>query len=129
MTYADLQILAAKRRSHEALIREDPTSIAVHRVVEQDDGAGGVVITEADLPSFTGRLLPESSATRIRQTDVGPVEETAWQLLAPLNADLSDAAGTTDEFDAAGKRFRIMRVRHLRWRSEVYGYQADCVAI
>ena len=129
MIFADERVLAAKRAAHEALIAEDPTTITVHRSGQMDDGAGGVMPIDEDLPPFVGRLLPESSTTRTRQTDVGPVEEQAWQLLAPADADISDAAGVNDEFDALGKRFRVVRVRPLRWKAQVYGYQVDCVAL
>lgn len=129
MIFADERVLAAKRAAHEALIAEDPTTITIHRSGQVNDGIGGVIVIDEDLPPFTGRLLPESSTTRTRQTDVGPVEEQAWELLAPADADISDAAGVNDEFDALGKRFRVVRVRPLRWKAQVYGYQADCVAL
>lgn len=112
------------RADHERLIAENPVAITIHRVEYVDDGAGGRVKMEADLPAFTGRLMPSRQNTVEASSEAGSVTTAAWILLSPWDADLRAGSDVEDTFTANGRRYRISRVIPRRWQGEVYGLQA-----
>lgn len=130
MTRADALALVALRWAHEAAIVVDPVTVAIHRVERVDDGAGGYLTRESDLPPFTGRLLESGRVLQERASEAGSVTLRAWTLYAPADADVKRTPTTTDSFTLPdGRRFEVVRVRPLTYRGAVYGYQAECVEI
>lgn len=117
--------IAALRDATARAIAENPIVVAVHRVEYADDGAGGRVKLESDLPAFTGRLLPSWFRGLSRQNEAGTVQLAPWVLLAPWNADLQAGSNVQDTFEAGGKRYRIVRVIPRAWQGQVYALHAE----
>ena len=107
------------------IIDEDPVEITVHRVQYMDDGAGGRVAQESDLPPFTGRLVPSRQGEqRATQNEAGEIQLARWTLIAPWDADLQAGSNVQDSFSVNGRRFRVRRVIVRKWRGETYAVHA-----
>jgi len=112
--------LQALRDAHTRAIAENPVDIAIHRVEVVDDGAGGNLRQEIDLPPFVGRVVPSRIQPRLNVTEAGQLRTFDWLLLAPHDADVR----VGDTFTAHGKVFRIKRVIDRRLAGEVFAVHA-----
>lgn len=117
--------IEALRDATVRAIAENPIQVVIHRVEYQDDGAGGRIKFEVDLPAFTGRLVPSRSRSFGYQTEAGLVQLAPWVLLAPWDADLRAGSDVEDTFAAGGRRYRVVRVIPRAWRGEVYTLHAE----
>lgn len=107
------------------MIAENPVQVVVHRVEYLDDGAGGRVKLESDLPAFAGRLVPSRSRAFGRQTEAGLAQLAPWVLLAPWDADLQSGSDVEDTFTVGSRCYRIIRVTRRAWQGEVYALHAE----
>jgi len=112
--------LKALRDAHARAIAEDPVEITIHRVELVDDGAGGHIKQETDLPPFTGRVVPSRTQPRVVVTEAGRFATYDWLLLAPHDADVR----VGDTFTADGRAFRVARVIDRRLGGEPFAVQA-----
>ncbi len=117
--------IEALRDATTRAIAENPVQVAIRRVEYADDGAGGRVKAEADVPVFAGRLVPSRFRGLSRQNEAGTVQLAPWVLLAPWNADVRAGSDVQDTFEAGGKRYRIVRVIRRAWQGEVYALHAE----
>lgn len=115
-----MSTLKALRDAHARAIAEDPVEITIHRVELVDDGAGGHIKQETDLPPFTGRVVPSRTQPRAVVTEAGPLSTFDWLLLAPHDVDIR----VGDTFVAREKTFRVRRVVDRRLAGEVFAVHA-----
>lgn len=125
---SDTAVISALKAAHERMIAEDPVTIAIHRTEQVDDGAGGTVPQESDLPAFSGRLVASGRVKQRREVQGGSVELAAWTLFAPATADVKKTPHITDRFTLAdGRAFEVELVRPLSYKATTYGYQAEVI--
>lgn len=115
-----MKVLKALRDATTMSIQENPVEIAIHRVEFVDDGAGGRVPQESDLPAFIGRLVPSRQSYRHGQNEAGEMQTADWILIAPWNADIKSGSNVEDTFIVERREYRVMRVIPRMWQSEVY---------
>jgi len=114
------KILLALREATSRLIAENPVEITIHRIEYVDDGAGGRVKQESDLPPFTGRLVPSRlSQVRISRNEAGGIQTSAWTLIAPWDADLRAGSDVVDMFTVDGQSFRVSRVVIRKYQGQI----------
>lgn len=116
-----MSVVDTLRKAYEWLIRENPVSVTLHRTEKIDDGAGGWIPREFELPSFDGRLIPSRVQMQEQTNEAGTLRLSAWSLLAPWTADLQ----VGDTFTANGQTFRIRRVVRRKHGGSDYGLQAN----
>lgn len=114
-----MNTLKALRDAHARAIAEDPVDIAIHRVEVVDDGAGGNLRQETDLPPFVGRVVPSRTQPRLNVTEAGQLRTFDWLLLAPHDADVK----VGDTFTVREQTFRVARVIERRLGGEVFAVQ------
>jgi len=116
-----MNTLKALREAHARAIAENPVDIVIHRVEVVDDGAGGHIKEETDLPPFVGRVVPSRTQPRLNVTEAGQLRTFDWLLLAPHDADVK----VGDTFTVREQTFRVARVIERRLGGEVFSVQAD----
>lgn len=118
--------LELRRRTHKALIDENPMTITIQRV-EKVAAGGGFSEVHGQRGPYTVRVFakrsnpqPVADLAGRKQVDAG------WGLLADYQADLKAGPNVKDEFDAQGLgHFLIANVHPLLYQGSVVGYQAD----
>lgn len=127
----DVALVVEKLRDVLArAIAQQPVSVAIHRVQQVSDGAGGYTTVVLDLPPFTGRLRPSNRVVQTRQTVAGTMQVAGWTLLAPASADLKQSATVTDTFTLAdGRSFQIVQIKKISYAGETIGIEAECVEL
>jgi len=121
-----LSALKALRDATARSIQENPIEIAIHRVEYVDDGAGGRVSQENDLPAFVGRLAPSGQSHRHDQSqnEAGIIQTADWMLIAPWDADIRHGSNVEDTFTVEERKYRVMRVIPRKWKGNVYAIHA-----
>jgi hypothetical protein len=107
------------------LIAENPIQVSIHRVEYVDDGAGGRIKQESDLPAFVGRVVPSRQGQgQNYQNEAGGLLVSDWLLIAPWDADLRAGSGITDSFATGSHTYRVTRVMPRGYHGELYAIHA-----
>lgn len=107
------------RRNVARQIARNPTEIVITRMVEADDGAGGVVRKAVELPAQTVRIFVSSMSEQCITKEGGQVQKQRWGLLAGWDADIQPG----DMFQSG--RFRVCGATRVTTGGEVASWQAD----
>ena len=112
---------AQARRNVERQIARNPSSIAIKRMREVDDGAGGSYRETVGLPAQTVCIFMSSMQAQTVSTVGGQIQTQRWGLLGLWDADIVKG----DEFQVDGRRFTVRTVSPASTGGAVTAIHAD----
>jgi hypothetical protein len=122
-------VLETLRSGTESLIMQNPVSIQVHRVEYVQDENGGRRKIEADMPQFTGRLVPANIMHSVYRNEAGALMIANWLLIALPDADIKAGSDVEDTFTVDGTKYKITNVKPRAYHGELYAKHADVEAV
>lgn len=113
---------AEQRKADVAFtISQNPTEITIQRTTREASG-GGRKVTKSTAGPFTVRLFQQGGrqiAVNASQGTQGSRNDAPfWAFLADAEADIQCSSTVTDEFEAAGQRFRVTAAVPRYWQGE-----------
>lgn len=113
---------AEQRKADVAFtISENPTEITIERTTRVPNG-GGRRIEKSTAGPYTVRLFQQGGrqiAVNVSQSTAGSRNDAPfWAFLADAGADIQCSSTVTDEFEAQGRRFRVMAAIPRYWKGE-----------
>lgn len=119
-------VLKALRDANIRLINANPVIVIIHRVeYSNNESSGGRSKSEADLPTFTGRLVPSRRMGHYILNEAGGQQREGWTLIAPWNANLNHGSDVTDTFELDGRIWCVRRAFYRCYQGEPYAVHAD----
>ena len=114
---------AQARRNVERQIARNPSSIAIKRMREVDDGAGGSYRETVGLLAQTVRIFMSTFAgTDAKDTGLGGhIQTQRWGLLAMWDADIDKG----ETFTHQGRQFRIRSISPASTGGQTTAIHAD----
>lgn len=112
------------RRNVERQIARNPSSIAIKRSQEVDDGAGGSYRETAELPAQTVRIFMSTFAGTDAKDSTGlggHIQTQRWGLLAMWDADVVKG----DVFTHLGRQFRVRSISLASTGGQTAAIHAD----
>lgn len=112
------------RRNVERQIARNPSSIAIKRSQEVDDGAGGSYRETAELPAQTVRIFMSTFAGTDAKDSTGlggHIQTQRWGLLALGDADVVKG----DVFTHQGRQFRVRSISPASTGGQTAAIHAD----
>ncbi len=118
-----MSIVDDLRRRTLRIIEADPVQVTITRRVKVSRPAGGIGTQEVTLGPQTVRLYAYARrgapANVVQPGAVGPIR--VWGLVAGHTADVAPG----DEFEARGRKFRVLTTRQETFRGEAVSISAD----
>jgi len=115
---------AQARRNVERQIARNPSSIAIKRMREVDDGAGGSYRETVELPAQIMRIFMSTLAGTDAKDSTGSgghIQTQRWGLLAMWDADIIRG----DTFTHQGRQFRVRAISPASTGGQTTAIHAD----